>query len=245
MSNVAGTPEQIQHAFYTRTSAVYDDMHVVPGDEHYLALEFISALINGMGWGTVLDVGAGTGRGVRHFTDRHPDVHVRGVEPVRAMIDEAERRNGISEGCIVEASGTALPFATNSFDVVCELGVLHHVGDPNAIVAEMTRVARRAVFLSDENRFGRGRPAARWLKLGLCRTGLWPLSYRLATRGRGYRLTENDGGVAYSYSVYDALPVLDGWADRVFVLPTEPARANWSNPLLTAHHVLLGALRDG
>jgi ubiquinone/menaquinone biosynthesis C-methylase UbiE len=238
------SPEQIQHEFYTATSDRYDEMHVDAGDEHSTALTFISGLIDGFGYRSVLDVGAGTGRGVRHLIDRHPGVQVRGIEPVRAMIDQAERRNGIPAGCIEQGPGGQLPFADNEFDAVCELGVLHHVGDPDSIVREMARVARRAVFLSDENRFGRGRPSARAAKFALRASGLWPFAYRLATRGRSYRLTEGDGGVAYSYSVYDSLAVLQDWADRVFVVPTEPAAAGWMHPMFTAHHVLMCALRD-
>jgi ubiquinone/menaquinone biosynthesis C-methylase UbiE len=241
---VRRSSEQIQHDFYTATSERYDEMHVDQGDEHYTALSFISALVEGFGYSSVLDVGAGTGRGVRHLIDRHPDIEVRGVEPVPAMIEQAEQHHGVPAGCIIEASGDRLPFADRSFDVVCELGVLHHVADPNAIVREMARVARRAVLLSDENRFARGSGFSRAAKYGLHRLGLWPLAYRLVTRGRSYRLTPGDGGVAYSYSVYDSLPILHDWADRVFLVPTGPARAGWFHPLFGAHHILLCALND-
>jgi ubiquinone/menaquinone biosynthesis C-methylase UbiE len=237
------SPEQIQHDFYTATADRYDAMHVEPGDEHYLALKHISALIDGFGYRSVVDVGTGTGRGVKHFLDRHEGLEVRGVEPVQAMIAQAER-SGVPPGCIVEASGDRLPFANDSFDAVCELGVLHHVADPNAIVAEMARVARRAVFLSDNNRFANGGFFRRAAKFALYRVGLWPTVYRLATRGRGYLLNPGDGGVAYSYSVYDSLRLLNDWGDRVFIVPTTAARAGWFHPLFGARTALLCALRD-
>ena len=123
--------------------------------------------------------------------------------------------------------------------------MLHHVADPNSIVAEMARVAKRAVFLSDENRFANGRGLRRAVKYGLYRAGLWPLAYRLATGGRPYHLNPGDGGVAYSYSVYDSLAILNEWADRVFLVPTAPAQAGWFHPLFGARNVLLCALRDG
>jgi ubiquinone/menaquinone biosynthesis C-methylase UbiE len=239
----AASPERIQHDFYTSTADRYDAMHVAEGDEHYCALELISALVDGFGYGSVLDVGAGTGRGVKHLLGRHHGVDVQGVEPVRAMIERAEL-NGVPPGAITEATGDRLPFDDGSFDAVCELGVLHHVADPNAVVAEMARVARRAVFLSDNNRFANGGPVHRAVKYALYRLGLWPLVYKLATRGRGYHLNPEDGGVAYSYSVYDSLPLLNDWADRVFVVPTTPADAGWFHPLFGAHTVLLCALRD-
>src|SRR4051794_11917458 len=171
------SPEELQHDFYTATASTYDEAMVREGDEHFIALGFISALIDGLSYRSVLDVGTGTGRGVAHFLDHHVGLDVRGVEPVRAMIDQAERAHGVPTGCIVEASGNALPFANNSFDVVCEFGVLHHVARPAEIVSEMTRVARRAVFLSDENRFANGplwRRTAKWI---LYRAGVWPIAF--------------------------------------------------------------------
>jgi SAM-dependent methyltransferase len=239
------TPEQIQQDHYAETASSYDEQFVHEGDEHYVALDFISSLIDGNGYRSVLDVGSGTGRGVKQLADRHQGVEVRGVEPVRALIEQAERANGVPEGSIVEGSGESLPFADDSFDAVCELGVLHHVAKPEELVAEMTRVARRAIFLSDENRFGRGRRVARIARLALWQTGLWPLAYRLRHGGTPYHLNEGDGGVAYSYSVYDSLGQLNEWADRVFVVPTVSTPKSWGHPLLGASHALLCALRDG
>jgi SAM-dependent methyltransferase len=197
-----------------------------------------------LGCASVLDVGAGTGRGVKYLVDHHPEIEVRGVEPVRAMIDHAEGAEGVPAGSIIEARGETLPFADDSFDAVCELGILHHVSDPEAIVREMTRVARRAVFLSDENRFARGGRLSRAAKFALYRLGLWGGLTWARTRGRGYVLSEGDGGVAYSYSVYDSLPTLEGWAGRVFLVPTVPSRIGWFHPLFGATHILVCALKE-
>jgi SAM-dependent methyltransferase len=237
------SPEQIQREAYTEAAASYDRDFVHEGDPHSVALGLISALISGYGYESVLDVGSGTGRAVRYMLVRHEGLDVRGVEPVRALIDQAESA-GVPAGAIVEGSGESLPFADGSFDVVCELGVLHHVPNPEDLIAEMTRVARRAIFLSDENRFGRGRRAARLARFGLWHTKLWPLAFRIRHRGRRYVHNPEDGGVAYSYSVYDSVRQLNDWAERVFVVPTAPARASLGHPLLGASHGLLCALRD-
>jgi SAM-dependent methyltransferase len=237
-------PEEIQRDAYTQAAASYDRDFVHEGDPHDLGLDFISALVDGYRYESVLDVGSGTGRGVKYLLERHEGLEVRGIEPVRALIDRAESANGVPEGVITEGTGESLPFADGSFDAVCELGVLHHVPNPKELVAEMTRVARRAVFLSDENRFGRGRPSARLARFALWRTGLWPLAFRIRHRGRRYVRNPEDGGVAYSYSVYDSVGQLGEWADRVFVVPTAPARRVLGHPALAASHGLLCALRD-
>jgi ubiquinone/menaquinone biosynthesis C-methylase UbiE len=50
--------------------------------------------------------------------------------------------------------GTTLPFGNDSFDVALVITVLHHAPDPDAILAEVMRVARRIIVIEEiyENR---------------------------------------------------------------------------------------------
>jgi ubiquinone/menaquinone biosynthesis C-methylase UbiE len=234
----------IQRRYYTDTAAAYDAMHVRERDGHDAALRVISALVDQLDICSVLDVGSGTGRAMRHFRTRHADFHVRGIEPVQALIRRAIEVHGVPAGDIVCGRGESLPYADRSFDAVCEFGILHHVPEPNAVVREMLRVARRAVFLSDANRFGQGTWAGRLTKLALYRLKLWPLANYLKTRGHGYTITAGDG-LAYSYSVFDSFDLLADWAPRVILVPTSPSSAkSWAHPLLTAGQVLACAIRD-
>ena len=243
-AEISASPEQLQSDFYTATAEEYDEQFVQAGDYHSVALDFISALIDGYGYKSVLDVGTGTGRALRHLMARHgQQLELRGVEPVRALIDQAERL-GVPPGLIAEGDGYKLPFDDDSFDVVCEFAVLHHVAEPNPMVAEMVRVARRAVFLSDENRFGNGGRLRRGAKYALYSAGLWPVAWRIRNRGRPYLLNDGDGRVAYSYSLYDSLETLNRWADRTFFVPLEPAAATRFHPLFGAQHLLLAGLRS-
>jgi hypothetical protein len=108
----------------------------------------------------------------------------------------------------------------------------------------MLRVARRAVFISDANRFGQGSWLGRIAKLALYRLRLWPLANYIKTRGRGYVITPGDG-LAYSYSVFDSCDLLAQWASRLILVPTHPPTArSWAHPLLTAGQVLVCAIRD-
>jgi ubiquinone/menaquinone biosynthesis C-methylase UbiE len=237
------TPEAIQAAYYASTAAEYDRVHTaLPEGEHYVALAFIAALSEMLQLQTFLDVGAGTGRGVRYLLARGKEV--RGVEPVGSLIAEAEAQ-GTPRGLIVEGSGYALPYPDASFDAVFACGVLHHVAEPARMVAEMTRVARRAVFLSDSNRFGRGRSySVRLLKLALYKSGLWKAARYLQTRGKMYSISAGDG-LYYSYSIYDSCDQLSRWADRLWIVPTSPKGSvqSWLHPLLTSTHGLLCAAR--
>ncbi len=237
-------PHEMLNAYYTESSGEYDALHVTPNDEHFVALDHISGLIAQLAIESLLDVGCGTGRGYRYLRERHPDLVIMGLEPVRAMIAEATSRHGVPDDCIVHGNGEAMPFASNSFDAVCELGVLHHVSRPDLVVSEMMRVARRAVFLSDDNRFGQNRWPGRLIKFSLCRVGLWPLANRLRTRGRGFHVTPDDG-VSWSYSVYDSFRHLSEWSDRLYAVPTTTTGStSWFHPLFTASHILLVAVRD-
>ena len=130
------SPEQIQRRYYTATAAMYDGMHTRDDqDEHFVALKFLEMLSAGYGFESFLDVGAGTGRAVRFLRDKGHTV--RGVEPVKALIEVA-RAGDIPDGIIVEGTGNHLPFEDSSFDVVLECGVLHHVKDPSCVVSEPT-----------------------------------------------------------------------------------------------------------
>jgi SAM-dependent methyltransferase len=233
---------ELQRSYYARTAGAYDAAHA-DEPEHRLALSYISAFIDSAGIRSVLDVGSGTGRALLHLAAAHPDISLCGVEPVAALRERAVE-HGVPAERLIEAAGEALPFEADSFDAVCELAVLHHVPDPQAVVSEMMRVARRAIFLSDENRFGHGSLAARLAKVSLWKAGAWSAADRLRTRGRGYMVSEEDG-VSWSYSVYDSYDALHEWADRIVLIPTLPAdRRSWLSPLLTSSKVLLCAFRD-
>lgn len=230
--------ESRQRAYYERTADRYDDMHVHEGDEHDVALDVAAALMTALDVRSVLDVGAGTGRAGRRLGRFFA---VTEVEPVRElMVQSSDTRRTTRRVC---GSGYHLPFPDASFDAVCETGSLHHVRRPELVVAEMLRVARKAVFFSDSNRFGQGRLIARVVKLALCTSGMWPAVRYVQTRGRLYHYSEGDG-IAYSYSVYDSLAAVTAWSDQVFLVPVKPlSLVSWAHPLLTTNNVLLCGIR--
>jgi SAM-dependent methyltransferase len=87
--------------------------------------------------GSVVNVGAGSG------SYEPPDRAVVAVEPSAVML--AQRRSAAPR---VRAVSEALPFRDDSFDAALAVLTIHHWSDWRRGVAELRRVARRAVLLT-------------------------------------------------------------------------------------------------
>jgi ubiquinone/menaquinone biosynthesis C-methylase UbiE len=214
----------LQRTYYAKTARVYDDLHVHQKDEHFLALSWLASIIDHYQFRSVLDVGSGTGRCLRYLGNRFPHLRMLGIEP------SAELRNigyekGISRNVLIEGDATNLSIADNSFDVVCEFGVLHHIKHPRLAVSEMLRVAKGGIFISDDNHFASGSLGNRLSKRLLKRLGLWNAAYLLRTGGKGYRISEGDG-LSYAYSVFDDLAFIKRRCDDVHLLNTKGVAGN-------------------
>jgi len=230
-----------QRQYYAQTASAYDQMHNAETGEHALALKYVLGFCRQYGFHRVLDVGCGTGVALRAMLDS--GLEAKGIEPVEALVQIGREKRGLASSDILVGTAEALPFPDRSFDAVTEFAILHHIKDPAPAVREMTRVARHAVFLSDENRFGRGSLVWRLIKYLWWQTGVFPLGFWLMTKGRGYNFTEGDG-VSYSYSVYDSVRQLQAWADAIFFIPLKKTDGPpWAHPMFSASHVLLCALR--
>lgn len=90
-----------------------------------------------------LDVGTGTGPLAFALAPRVRDVV--GVDLVPELLELGRRHASgrYPNVQLVEGDVTHLAFATESFDLVCERAVLHHVGRPELVLAEMARLTRR------------------------------------------------------------------------------------------------------
>jgi 2-polyprenyl-3-methyl-5-hydroxy-6-metoxy-1,4-benzoquinol methylase len=97
---------------------------------------------------SVLDVGCGEGVVTERFASLLPHASIMGVDADDAVLatDWAVRRQ--KNLTFQVASGYSLPFRDRTYDVVTAIEVLEHVERPDAVLAEMTRVARRALVVS-------------------------------------------------------------------------------------------------
>jgi ubiquinone/menaquinone biosynthesis C-methylase UbiE len=84
----------------------------------------------------VLEAGCGTGLVLGRLARVAKEAH--GFDLSRGMVDKARAR-GLS---VSLGSVTAVPFQSNSFDLVCSFKVLAHVPDIDAALRELARVTR-------------------------------------------------------------------------------------------------------
>ena len=121
-------------------ASVYDDSlpaHVV---EHYLEKR-TRFVLEHCPRGRGLDVGCGTGALAWRLAEA--GYEMAGIDPSEGMLEILRERAPAIQA--LAASGTDLPFADDSFDLVLSVAVMHHIADRGAVsrtLAEMVRVAK-------------------------------------------------------------------------------------------------------
>ena len=90
--------------------------------------------------GTLLDIGAGSGRMARTIAAARPELNIIGVDTV-IQPDAAIP--------VIPFDGRRLPFADGCFQTVMLIDVLHHDRDPAALLGEAARVCRGTVLVKD------------------------------------------------------------------------------------------------
>lgn len=236
MNDNAVAEIEMQRRYYAETAGQYDAMHVNENDEHYFALAFLAAILDYLEIQSVLDVGAGTGRAMEYLKRAKPGLVIVGIEPSGAL-RETGYAKGLSREELIDGDATSMNFEDGAFDLVCEFAVLHHIKNPERAVAEMLRVAGKAIFISDSNNFGQGSALVRLIKQLLNSMGLWKIADLIKTGGKGYTISEGDG-LAYSYSVFDNYRQIREKCERIHLLNTIDGHFNLYRS--ASHVALLG-----
>lgn len=140
------TPDELQIAFHEVECQTYDERFGISPDEHSAreAAREADRLLGRDRLGRVLDVGCGTGYlglGLAH-AGRATELHLVDISP--GMLGRA-RENADALGVdavLARATAADLPYADDTFDAVVTRGVLHHLHDVPAALAEWRRVVR-------------------------------------------------------------------------------------------------------
>jgi ubiquinone/menaquinone biosynthesis C-methylase UbiE len=94
--------------------------------------------------GDVLEIGSGSGAMAAGLLSTAPDVRLTVTDYDDAMVGAAARllARRHERATVQQADATALPFASDSFDAVLSVLMLHHVVDWERALAEAVRVLR-------------------------------------------------------------------------------------------------------
>jgi ubiquinone/menaquinone biosynthesis C-methylase UbiE len=103
---------------------------------------------------SVLDVGCGEGVVTERLAQRLAPAKVLGVDAGETHLKAEWDSRSASNVSFAAGSAYDLPFADGSFDLVCCIEVLEHLERPRDALAEMSRVAGRALLLSVPNEPG-------------------------------------------------------------------------------------------
>ena len=133
---------------YVKLAEVEDRMWYFRSLHAHVARELAKAGVGRSGVGAprlqerhVLDAGCGTGGMILRLRERQPGWRWSGIDFMPLACELARKRCGAGTD-IREASVTALPFASESFDAVVSADVICQVVDADVAVREFSRVLR-------------------------------------------------------------------------------------------------------
>lgn len=127
-----GTPE-----FFERFDAVREAEDCEP----YTFSDLVHGYTTSAGK-SVLDVGCGNGYVLSRYAQC--GAKVSGVDLTATAVDLSRKRFALEtlNGDFEQIDGVRLPYPDAHFDIVCSMGVLHHIADPRPTVAEIHRVLK-------------------------------------------------------------------------------------------------------
>lgn len=163
----------------------------------------------------VLDIGCGNGYVLWHYARHGAAVH--GIDLTETALALARRRFELAglAGDFRRTDGDAIPYPDGFFDVVCSMGVLHHIADPRPMLREAARVLRPGgelilmVYHRDSWKYRVVLPLRR----------VFDLHYRGKTLQQALNMNDGDAcPLAKVYSRAELRALLGGFADLRFTI---------------------------
>lgn len=226
-----------QQDYYANTAENYDKLHLLE-TEHEYGLAQLLGIMSYYQLDSLLDVGAGTGRVLRHISEKLPNTKIMGLEPVEELRKQAIAK-GVPADKIIDGDALSLPFEDNSWDVVSAFGILHHIKDPQIAISEMCRVAKHGIFFSDLNNFGCITGFQQFFSLTLWKLGLWK-PFQWLKNGRKLEKYSEGDGIHYSYTIFDNLAEIRKTFPKTFLSNT---KGSGNNLFLKCSHISVFAVK--
>jgi ubiquinone/menaquinone biosynthesis C-methylase UbiE len=122
--------------FSDETAPNYDQREVLPLAPSIWASYVFDFLNKFLKDGPILDLGCGTGRVSKYYSDQ--GYQVVGLDISKEMLKICRQKSAGISVCL--GDGARLPFRDNSFSTVISYGALHHIPDIEAVFHELHRV---------------------------------------------------------------------------------------------------------
>ncbi len=156
MTRVDAPMSRPTNPFYGDIARSYDDWYATPwgafADAHQRRL--LLRLARPQPGERLLDVGCGTGRYLAWLAQMGLDCFGADISPDMLAVARQRLQAAGLPARLAIADAHHLPFASDSFDIAIAVTTLEFVEDPQRVVCEMARVARR-IFLGVLNRRSR------------------------------------------------------------------------------------------
>lgn len=197
----------LMREYYSKTASQYNSWHCDASNKssHNFAVRELLHLMDTIKAKSVLDVCCGTGRATKAMLDS--GYAAKGIDLSAELIAKGVEELKIPVDCLDVGDATKLPYGDKTFDVACILGALHHTARPNNVIAEMIRVSRMGVLISDE-----GNHLSGGIKSLLISLGIFDPLYRLVFRReprQSRRKCDSDGdGPTFVFSVEEIIPAV-------------------------------------
>lgn len=89
---------------------------------------------------TILEIGCGQGAGARIICDLYKPRKYVGIDLDSRMVERAKKKEqGLANALFLQGDATQLPFTDGIFDLAVDFGIIHHVPDWRAVLAEVHR----------------------------------------------------------------------------------------------------------
>jgi len=137
--------DQQQARYWAKTTNLRPYSHPVVKAFAKQRVRFIADILRSARLKTALDVGCGDGFGMSHMQSLVKVIH--GCDRSGKMLEANPAGDSLLEQC----DARNLPYGDGHFDLVYCWELLHHVENPRRIVAEMARVAGKAVLICEPN----------------------------------------------------------------------------------------------
>lgn len=140
------------YVFDFKSAREYDYWYRKPCNRFVAQLEeqLIVRLLGPVRGERLLDIGCGTGRHLKMFSDMGLDI--TGLDASPHMLELAKKRLG-PNAALHQGLAEDLPFEDNAFNVATLITTLEFVEDMQAAIEEACRVAKDRIFLGVLNRY--------------------------------------------------------------------------------------------